>query len=148
MKQCCDPKINAALLTYAPVKMVASAVLVDCDGRVLISRRPKNKEMEGLWEFPGGKIEDNETPEIAIVRELEEEIGIKTCAGCLMPLTFASYRYDRFHLVMTVFVCRQWENIPVAKEGQDLKWVPPKELLSYEMPEANRLLVTAVRDLH
>lgn len=143
---CCDPAIDAKLLAPAKVKLIASVVLVDTDGRVLIATRPEGKTMAGLWEFPGGKVETSETAEAAVVRELQEELGVKTCAGCLLPFTFASHPYDDFHLLMPVFLCRQWENTPQPVEGQELKWVLPKELHKYPMPEANTLLKSTLRD--
>jgi 8-oxo-dGTP diphosphatase len=143
---CCDPEIDALLLAPAAVKLVASVVLVDRDGRILIATRPEDKPMAGLWEFPGGKVEAHETPEAAVVRELREELAVKTCAGCLLPLTFVSHAYDNFHLLMPVFICRQWENTPIAQEGQQLKWITPTQLNQYEMPKANMLLKAAIRD--
>jgi 8-oxo-dGTP diphosphatase len=126
---------------------VAAAALVDTDGRVLVAERPAGKMMAGLWEFPGGKIEAGETPEATIVRELKEELGIDTSASCLAPLTFASHRYDEFHLVLLLFVCRKWQGTPVAREGQRLKWVRAKDLRTLAMPPADRPLVASLIEL-
>lgn len=103
--------------------------------------------MEGLWEFPGGKVESGETPEAALVRELEEELGINTWKSCLAPLTFASHSYDDFHLLMPVFACRKWEGTPQPREGQKLKWVKVLELSNYPMPPADVPLIAMLRDL-
>lgn len=126
--------------------LVSAVALIDRDGRVLLAQRPEGKSMAGLWEFPGGKIEPGETPEAALIRELEEELGINTWASCLAPLTFASHTYDSFHLLMPLFACRKWEGTPIAKEGQTLKWVLPKDLRHYPMPEADIPLVPILRD--
>ena len=126
--------------------LVAAVALIDQDGRVLLAQRPNGKSMAGLWEFPGGKVETSETPEAALVRELEEELGIHTWKSCLAPLTFASHAYDDFHLLMPLFVCRKWEGIPIAQENQSLKWVRKQDLRSYKMPAADIPLVPILYD--
>ena len=133
----------------APSKIVyvVAVVLVDRDGRVLLAQRPPGKKMEGLWEFPGGKIEPGETPEMALVRELHEELGIDTRTSCLAPLTFASHSYDDFHLFMPVFVCRVWQGMVQSKEGQSFAWVYPKDFDKYAMPPADVPLIPILRDL-
>lgn len=135
--------------TPAPAKIVyvAAVVMVDRDGRVLLAKRPEGKKLAGLWEFPGGKIEEGETPEAALVRELEEELGIDTKTSCLAPLTFASHSYDDFHLFMPVFVCRVWKGAVTAKEGQEFAWVYPKDFNQYPMPPADIPLIPVLRDL-
>ncbi len=130
-----------------PVLLVAAVALVDIDGRVLIARRPEGKSMAGLWEFPGGKVDDGETPEEALIRELEEELGIDVAENCLAPLTFASHRYETFHLLMPLFVCRVWKGEATPREGQVLKWVRPMQLRDYPMPPADVPLVAMLRDL-
>lgn len=128
------------------VVLVSAVALIDKDGRVLLAQRPEGKSMAGLWEFPGGKIEQGETPEHALIRELEEELGINTWASCLAPLTFASHSYEDFHLLMPLFACRKWEGIPHAREGQTLKWVRPNQLREYPMPPADEPLIPVLRD--
>ena len=126
--------------------LVSAVALVDKDSRILIAKRPDGKSMAGLWEFPGGKVESWETPEQALVRELSEELGIKTWNSCLAPLTFASHAYEGFHLLMPLFVCRKWDGIVQPKEKQELKWVYSKELKSYPMPPADTPLIPILRD--
>lgn len=125
---------------------VSAVALIDIDGRVLLAQRPEGKAMAGLWEFPGGKIEDGETPEAALIRELQEELGIDTRASCLAPLTFASHSYEDFHLLMPLFACRRWEGSVVPREGQTLKWVRPNEMASFPMPAADLPLIPILRD--
>ena len=126
--------------------LVAAVALVDKDGRVLLAQRPEGKSMAGLWEFPGGKIEPGETPEAALIRELQEELGIDTWASCLAPLTFASHSYDSFHLLMPLFICRKWQGTPVSRENQMLKWVRPTQLRDYPMPAADIPLIPHLRE--
>ena len=126
---------------------VAACALIDADGRVLIAQRPEGKTMAGLWEFPGGKAEDGESPEAALTRELKEELGIDVSGACLAPLTFASHAYDDFHLVMLLYACRRWQGTPAGREGQQLKWVRPRELDAYPMPPADTPLIPALIDL-
>ena len=127
--------------------LVSAVALIDTDGRVLLAQRPEGKSMAGLWEFPGGKVEAMETPEVALVRELKEELGIDTWESCLAPLTFASHTYDNFHLLMPVFVCRKWNGIVSPQEGQALAWVEPRKLRNYSMPAADIPLIAVLRDL-
>ncbi len=129
-----------------PLKLVAAVALVDAEGRVLLARRPADKELAGLWEFPGGKLHDGETPEAALIRELHEEIGIDVAESCLAPFTFASHDYARFHLLMPLYVCRKWEGMVHPKEGQELAWVRPGEMKDYAMPPADEPLVAMLRD--
>jgi 8-oxo-dGTP diphosphatase len=126
--------------------LVSAVALIDRDGRVLLAQRPEGKSMAGLWEFPGGKVEPGETPEVALIRELHEELGIETWSSCLAPLTFASHSYPDFHLLMPLFACRKWQGQPQSKEGQALKWVRPSELRSYPMPPADLPLIPILRD--
>jgi 8-oxo-dGTP diphosphatase len=126
--------------------LVAAVALVDPDGRVLLAQRPEGKAMAGLWEFPGGKVEPDETPEACVMRELEEELGISTWASCLAPLTFASHSYPEFHLLMPLFACRKWQGIVQPREGQRVAWVRPRDLGDYPMPPADVPLIPVLRD--
>jgi len=122
--------------------LVAACALVDADGRVLIAQRPAGKPLAGLWEFPGGKIEDGEAPEQSLIRELQEELGIVVNEACLAPLTFASHAYPDFHLLMPLYVCRRWQGQVTDSEGQTLAWVKPNRLRDYEMPPADVPLIS------
>lgn len=130
-----------------PLLLVAAIALIDADGRVLIARRPAGKAMAGLWEFPGGKVHEGETPEAALVREVHEELGIDTRRSCLAPIAFASHAYDDFHLLMPLYACRTWAGTVAAQEGQELAWVRPVRLADYPMPPADAPLVALLRDL-
>jgi 8-oxo-dGTP diphosphatase len=126
--------------------LVAAVALYDEDGRVLLAQRPEGKAMAGLWEFPGGKVEPEETPEAALTREIREELGIEICERCAAPLTFVSHAYEHFHLLMLLYVCRKWEGIPKSLEGQALTWKYPHEMRSLPMPPADIPLVAALMD--
>ena len=126
--------------------LVSAVALIDADGRVLLAQRPEGKSMAGLWEFPGGKVEAGETPEVALIRELQEELGIDTWESCLAPLTFASHAYNDFHLLMPLFACRKWQGTPQPQEGQALKWVRANKLRDYPMPPADIPLIPILRD--
>ena len=128
------------------VVLVSAVALLDKDNRVLLAQRPKGKSMEGLWGFPGGKVEPGESPEGALVRELHEELGIETWNSCLAPLTFASHSYDDFHLLMPLFACRKWNGIVSPREGQALAWVHAEKLKDYPMPAADIPLIPILRD--
>ena len=130
-----------------PILLVAACALVDTDNRILLAQRPEGKPLAGLWEFPGGKVEAGETPEETLVRELEEELGIKTKVACLAPLTFASHTYETFHLLMPLYICRRYEGIPQGREGQAIKWVKAKALRDYPMPPADEPLIPVLQDL-
>jgi 8-oxo-dGTP diphosphatase len=127
--------------------MVAACALLDPEGRVLITRRPPGKPLAGLWEFPGGKVEGDEVPEAALIRELREELGVEIANGALSPLTFASHAYPEFYLLMPLYVCRKWEGRVTALEGQELAWVRPEELRRYDMPPADEPLKDALPGL-
>lgn len=129
------------------ILLVVACALVDADNRVLVAQRPAHKQLGGLWEFPGGKLEPGERPEDALVRELQEELGITTKVPCLAPLTFASHAYDDFHLLMPLYVCRRWEGTPESREGQALKWLRPVALRDLPMPPADIPLIPHLIDL-
>lgn len=129
-----------------PIVFVSAVAMVDIDGRVLMAQRPEGKNMAGMWEFPGGKVEKGETPEAALVRELKEELGIDITESCLAPFTFASHSYDDFHLVMPLYLCRVWKGEPKGIEGQKLKWVFPHKMPQLKMPGADIPLVYMLRD--
>jgi 8-oxo-dGTP diphosphatase len=131
----------------AKVVLVAACALIDADGRVLIAERPHGKSMAGLWEFPGGKVDPGERPEDALIRELKEELGIVVNEACLAPLTFASHSYEDFHLLMPLYVCRRWEGMVTAREGQKLAWVRPNRLKEYPMPPADVPLISHLTTL-
>ncbi|MES5098011.1 8-oxo-dGTP diphosphatase MutT [Agrobacterium sp. BA1120] len=133
--------------TGRKILLVAACALIDQDGRILLAQRPEGKSLAGLWEFPGGKVESGETPEETLIRELEEELGIKTKVACLAPLTFASHTYETFHLLMPLYVCRRYEGIPRGAEGQPIKWVKPQALRDYPMPPADEPLIPYLQDL-
>ena len=126
--------------------LVAAAALIDGDGRVLIAQRPQGKQLPGLWEFPGGKVEAGETPEAALIRELDEELGIAVRRDCLSPFVFASHAYEDFHLLMPLFLCRRWEGFVQRREHADLAWVKPNALFDYPMPPADAPLCAYLRD--
>ena len=127
--------------------LVVACALVDADGRVLVAQRPPGKALAGMWEFPGGKLAAGETPEVALIRELREELGIDTETSCLAPLTFASHGYDGFHLLMPLYVCRVWRGRPTAREGQALRWVRPSTLRELQMPPADLPLIPVLEEL-
>ena len=129
-----------------PVILVVAGALLDADNRVLLAQRPPGKAMAGLWEFPGGKVHADETPEAALIRELQEELGIDVRASCLAPLTFASHAYETFHLLMPLYVCRTWRGRVSPREGQKLAWVAPQKLRDYPMPPADAPLIPMLQD--
>lgn len=134
-------------MTEKRMVLVAAAALVDIDGRVLICQRPDGKQLAGLWEFPGGKVEAGETPEACLIRELEEELGIKVSHACLAPFVFASHAYESFHLLMPLYLVRRWEGQVTNREHKAMAWVKPNEMDRYEMPPADAPLVAWLRDL-
>ena len=134
-------------MSSPPILLVSAVALVDADDRVLLARRPAGKPMAGLWEFPGGKLHEGETPEAALIRELREELAIDTVESCLAPIAFASHTYDDFHLLMPLFVCRVWHGTPQPREGQELAWVRPRDMNKYPMPPADTPLVAMLRDV-
>ncbi len=129
------------------ILLVVACALVDDDGRVMLAKRPEGRSMAGMWEFPGGKVDPGETPEMALIRELNEELSIDVTEACLAPFTFASHTYPEFHLLMPLYVCRRWEGEIEPREGQEIAWVRPNRMAAYEMPPADVPLVAMLRDL-
>ena len=127
--------------------LVVACALIDADDRILLAQRPEGKSMAGLWEFPGGKVESGEMPEVSLIRELKEELDVETKVACLAPLTFASHEYDDFHLLMPLYICRRWWGTARSNEGQNLKWVRAKDLRNYPMPEADLPLIPALQEI-
>ena len=127
--------------------LVVACALIDPDNRILVTQRPEGKSLAGLWEFPGGKLEPGERPEPALIRELSEELGITVKEDCLAPLTFASYAYPEFHLLMPLYICRRWQGTVTSREGQALKWVRPGKLRELAMPPADEPLIPHLVDL-
>jgi 8-oxo-dGTP diphosphatase len=140
-------EIHQERMTTLKLTLVVACALVDADKRVLIAQRPAGKTLAGLWEFPGGKVEPGERPEVTLIRELREEIGITVEEPCLAPLTFASHAYETFHLLMPLYICRRWEGLVVAREGQNLAWVRANKLRDYPMPPADIPLIPHLEDL-
>ena len=139
--------MSAGSTIAKPLLLVAAAALTDVDRRVLIAQRPPGKSMAGLWEFPGGKVQAGETPEVALARELKEELGIEVCETCLAPFVFASHSYETFHLLMPLYLCNTWEGEIEPREGQTFKWVRASRLTDYPMPPADLPLIPYLRDL-
>ncbi len=143
---------EASLMSALPIRIITTVALMDADGRVLLAKRPQGKAFAGLWEFPGGKLEEGETPEAALVRELYEEVGIDTKDSCLAPLGFVSHAYADHHMILLLYVCRKWSGKPHLKEatpeqGAELAWVRPVHLRQYDMPPANDQLIPIIQDL-
>ncbi|GJM01769.1 MAG: NTP pyrophosphohydrolase [Rhodomicrobium sp.] len=132
--------------TGVKILYVVACALVDSEGRILICQRPEGRQMAGLWEFPGGKIETGERPEQALIRELNEELGIDTSENCLAPFTFASHAYEKFHLLMPLYICRKWQGTITGCEGQATRWVRANALKDYPMPPADIPLIAMLRD--
>lgn len=134
--QSCDP-----VSSVRPLVLVVAAALIDAQGRILIAQRPAHKSLGGLWEFPGGKVEPGESPEQALVRELEEELAVQVEADALDPFAFASHTYEDFNLLMPLYALKHWQGTPIAREAQALAWAKPEALRDYAMPPADLPLV-------
>ena len=126
---------------------VTAGALVDEHGDVLMTSRPAGKEFAGCWEFPGGKIEPGEDPETGLCRELKEELGIDVDAAACDPVTFVSYPYEKFHLVMLLYVCRRWTGTPIPREHQTVRFVDPEKMADLRpLPPADKDLIPRLRD--
>ncbi len=126
--------------------LVAAGALIDVDGRVLLARRPQGKDHAGLWEFPGGKVEADETPEAGLIRELDEELGIEIAESCLAPFAFTTHANDSFQLLMVLYLCRRWRGRPSARAHEALAWVRPDRFAAYPAPPADIGLMARLRD--
>ncbi len=126
--------------------LVSAVALIDDDGRILLAQRPEGKALAGMWEFPGGKVEQGESPEAALRREIKEELGIDLCDSCLAPFTFVTHDYEDFSLLMLLYLCRNWEGIPQGLEGQQLTWRRANEMDTLPMPPADKPIVAMLRD--
>ncbi|MEM6811905.1 MAG: 8-oxo-dGTP diphosphatase MutT [Pseudomonadota bacterium] len=129
-----------------PILLVAAAALINTKNEILLAQRPEGKSMAGLWEFPGGKVEEGESPEFTLVRELYEELGIETRECCFTPIGFASHAYQDFHLLMPLYACRMWKGDLTPQEGQALEWAAPNRLAKYDMPPADIPLIHQIQD--
>ncbi|PZQ46122.1 MAG: 8-oxo-dGTP diphosphatase MutT [Micavibrio aeruginosavorus] len=129
-----------------PLLLVAATALIDKDGRVLVAQRPEGKPMAGLWEFPGGKVKEGESPEFALCREIEEELGIEVRECCFTPIAFASHAYTDFHILMPLYVCRMWKGIITPREKQAVKWMKINELYNLKMPDADVPLIAQLME--
>lgn len=129
------------------LKIVVSIALINNYDQVLISKRPNNKHLAGFWEFPGGKVEKDETPENALIREVKEELNVNINYKCIAPLSFSEFDYKNFHLLLLLYICRRWEGEPLTMEENELKWVKPSMLRNYKMPPADDSLIYSLQDL-
>jgi len=127
--------------------IVASIAIVDANDQILIAKRPNKKHLSGFWEFPGGKVEKGESPENALVREVKEELNIEINNKCIAPLTFSEFNYEKFHLLLLLYVCRRWEGEPMSMEKNEIKWVKVNKLRQYKMPPADNSLIYSLQDL-
>ena len=127
--------------------IVAAIALIDANDQVLIAKRPKKKHLAGLWEFPGGKIEKNESPENALVREIKEELNININNKCIAPLTFSEFKYEEFNLLLLLYICRRWDGTPMSMENNPIKWVKSNKLRECKMPPADDSLIYCLQDL-
>ena len=141
-----DQSVAGAVSSGARLLLVAACALIDVDGRVLMCQRPQGKSLAGLWEFPGGKLEQGETPEACLIRELKEELDIEVASACLAPFVFASHSYEGFHLLMPLFLCRRWVGTPRAVEHPQIRWIRPAQMAELSMPPADEPLVAYLRD--
>ena len=126
---------------------VSAVAMIDVDSRILISNRKNRKQFSNYWEFPGGKIENNETPDACLIRELKEEINVDVSKNCIAPIGFSTSSYSEFNITLLLYICRKWIGTPIPLEGNDIKWIAPKDLMLHKMPEANSSLIPILLDL-
>jgi 8-oxo-dGTP diphosphatase len=129
------------------IKLVVACALINEYGKVLINERPVGKDYAGYWEFPGGKVDEGETPEEAIIRELKEEINIDVTGSCLAPLSFTEKQYDNYYVVVLLYVCRRWNGHVMPMEEQELAWVNPKEINNFNLLPADKSFFASLREL-
>lgn len=129
------------------IKLVVACALINEYGKVLINERPVGKDYAGYWEFPGGKVDEGETPEEAIIRELKEEINIDVSGSCLAPLSFTEKQYDNYYVVVLLYVCRRWNGHIMPMERQELAWVNPKEIDNFNLLPADKSFFASLREL-
>ncbi len=135
------------IIDHKNFKIVVSIALINDFNEILLSKRPKNKHLGGFWEFPGGKVETNEVPEHALIREIKEELNIDIKNNCIAPLSFSEFEYKEFQLLLLLYVCRKWLGEPKSMENNELMWVKPNMLRKYKMPPADDSLIYCVQDL-
>ena len=128
-------------------QLVSIIALIDDENKILIGKRPEGKNFEKLWEFPGGKVKKNETVEQALIRETKEEINIDLSKNCIAPLAFSTYKSENFNIIILLFISRKWDLEPICKFHTELKWVKANNLNKYDMPPANKYLVSNLQDL-
>ena len=135
------------IIDHKNLKIVVSIALINNDNEILLSKRPKKKHLSGFWEFPGGKVEDGETPEKALIREVKEELNIDINNKCIAPLSFSEFDYNNFQLLLLLYICRRWDGVPMSMENNKLEWVKPNMLRDYKMPPADDALIYCLQDL-
>ena len=135
------------IIDHKNLKIVVSIALINNENEILLSKRPEKKHLSGFWEFPGGKVEEGETPEKALVREVKEELNIDINNKCIAPLSFSEFDYNNFQLLLLLYICRRWDGVPISMENNKLEWVKPNMLRDYKMPPADDALIFCLQDL-
>ena len=135
------------IIDHKNLKIVVSIALINNENEILLSKRPEKKHLSGFWEFPGGKVEEGETPEKALIREVKEELNIDINNKCIAPLSFSEFDYNNFQLLLLLYICRRWDGVPMSMEDNKLEWVKPNMLRDYKMPPADDALIYCLQDL-
>ena len=135
------------IIDHKNLKIVVSIALINNENKILLSKRPEKKHLSGFWEFPGGKVEEGETPEKALIREVKEELNIDINNKCIAPLSFSEFNYNNFQLLLLLYICRRWDGVPMSMENNKLEWVKPNMLRDYKMPPADDALIYCLQDL-